>query len=118
MSEEGTGGGGGVQAGLTVQDLVPDLAEASSAFETLRQKTENVRQESVAVWGGPSGQAFREAQAKAAQRLHEISSSLQVMSDLLNDSLQNLGETELEQLNQMRRVESSIDDAPATPIMY
>ncbi|MGW7296276.1 hypothetical protein ACWGIB_28295 [Streptomyces xiamenensis] len=116
MSEEAAGTGGGVRAGLTVQGLVPDLVEASSAFATLKRQTDAIRMEAVAVWGGVSGKAFRDAQEKAAERLHEISSSLEIMSRLLDDSLQNLGETELEQLNQLRSVESSIDDLPPTQI--
>ncbi|MFG2738164.1 hypothetical protein ACGFX7_25490 [Streptomyces harbinensis] len=116
MSEEAAGQEAGLRVGLTVTGLVEELRTKSSEFDDVLTRAKGIGEGAHAVWGGITGRTFGSLQDKSAQHIMEIRDSLAAMADLLDDSLQGLSEGELEQLNQLRRVEGGLDDVTPTTI--
>ncbi|AKG45870.1 hypothetical protein SXIM_44860 [Streptomyces xiamenensis] len=93
-----------------------ELRTKREEFNDLLTRAQGVGAGAHAVWGGVSGRAFGSLQDKSAEHIREICDSLEAMAALLDNSLKGLSDGELEQLNQLRRAESNLDDVTPTVI--
>lgn len=115
MSED-SGSGGNLKLDEKVSTLVQDLRTAHEELNTAYAQATAISGAVPAVWRGLAGSSLAGLQNRVAESLRELRDSAGVMADLLEMSLGGFDEEEERQVQEMTRLQGTLDDGPPTTI--